>query len=285
MTILSAQHPCTANFLGVLAIGLSSLLTVGGCASVKQIESSPVTTGVIIDGSAEDWAGALRLFEGESGVSIGVRNNAEALYVALVVRDQAKLRQIMRAGLSLWFDPEGGKEKTFGIRFPLGLMESGAQFSPRETQQSPDARRELFEASLDEMDIVRDEDKSTRFPRQAIPRLHVTAKMNAGTLVYELQIPLRTSETHAFAIDAEPGDVIGLGLETPEIDREAMRQGGRGGGRGGGGRGGGGRGGGGRGGVGGGGQGGRGGRGAPQQQPETLKLWTIVELAAEGGMD
>ena len=267
-----------------LTLLLLAAMLVGGCGSTTALQSTSPDREITVDGSTEDWQGALTPIE-KKKLSLGVLNDGEFLYLALVTSDRQLINQMMIRGLTVWFDAEGGKEKTFGIRFPLGLMESGAQFSPRETQQSPDARRELFEASLDEMDIVRDEDKSTRFPRQAIPRLHVTAKMNAGTLVYELQIPLRTSETHAFAIDAEPGDVIGLGLETPEIDREAMRQGGRGGGRGGGGRGGGGRGGGGRGGVGGGGQGGRGGGGAPQQQPETLKLWTIVELAAEGGMD
>ncbi len=267
-----------------LTLLLLAALLVGGCGSTTALQSTSPDREITVDGSAEDWQGALTPIE-KKKLSLGVLNDGEFLYLALVTSDRQLINQMMIRGLTVWFDAEGGKEKTFGIRFPLGLMESGAQFSPRETQQSPDVRRELFEGSLDELDIVRSEDKSTRFPRQAIPRLHVTAKMNAGTLVYELQIPLRTSETHAFAIDAEPGDVIGLGLETPEINREAMRQGGRGGGRGGGGRGGGGRGGGGRGGFGGGGQGGRGGRGAPQQQPESLKLWTTVELATEGGMD
>ena len=74
-----------------------------------------------------------------------------------------------------------------------------------------------------------------------------------------------------------PGDVIGVGLETPEIDREAMRQqmGARGGRRGGGGRGG-------RSGMGraGGGRGGMGRAGGGQQRPDPLKLWTTVTLAA-----
>ncbi len=266
-----------------LALLLLTALLVGGCGSTTALQSASPDREIMVDGETDDWQGALTPIE-KKNFSLGVLNDGEFLYLALVTSDRQLINQMMIRGFTVWFDAEGGKEKTFGIRFPLGLMESGAQFSPRETQQNPDARRELFEASLDELDILQSEDKSVRFPRQAVPRLHVTAKMNAGTLVYELQIPLRTGETHAFAINAEPGDVIGLGLETPEIDREAMRQGGRGGGRGGGGRGGGGRGGGGRGDVGGRG-GGRGGRGAPQQQPESLKLWTTVELAAEGGME
>ncbi|MCH8961770.1 MAG: hypothetical protein IH820_10745 [Bacteroidetes bacterium] len=259
-----------------LTLLLLAAMLVGGCGSTTALQSASPDREITVDGSTEDWQGALTPIE-KKNLSLGVLNDGEFLYLALVTSDRQLINQMMIRGLTVWFDAEGGKGKTFGIRFPLGLMASGAQFSPREMQQNPDARRELFEASLAELDILQSEDKSIRFPRQAVPRLHVMAKMNAGTLVYELQIPLRTGETHASAIDAEPGDVIGLGLETPEIDREAMRQGGRGGG---GGRGG--RGGGGRGGVGGRGGGGRGGRGAPQQQPESLKLWTTVELAADG---
>ena len=163
-----------------LTLLLLAAMLVGGCGSTTTLQSTSPDREITVDGSTEDWQGALTLIE-KKKLSLGVLNDGEFLYLALVTRDRQLINQMMIRGLTVWFDAEGGKEKTFGIRFPLGLMESGAQFSPRETQQSPDARRELFEASLDELEIVRAEDKSTRFPRQAIPRLHVTAKMNAGT--------------------------------------------------------------------------------------------------------
>ena len=82
-------------------------------------------------------------------------------------------------------------------------------------------------------------------------------------------------------LSADDTHRIGIGLVTPEVDREAMRQEmGMGGGRGGGGKGGGGRGGGGR-------QGGSGGRGGfagpPEgvERPDPLDLWATVTLAAE----
>lgn len=251
---------------------------LSACGGTTALQSESPDREISVDGDAGDWQGALTSIEKEN-LSLGVLNDGAYLYLALVSSDRQLVNQMMIRGFTVWFDAAGGKEKTLGLRFPLGLMASGAQVSPREMQQNPDARRELFEASLTEMEILESEDKSRRFPRHAVQGIEVMAKIDAGTLVYELQIPLRAGEGHTFAIDAAPGDVIGVGLETPEIDREAMRQqsGGRGGGRGGaGGRGGGGRGG--RGGFGG--QGG--GRGGPPQQPESLKLWTTVELAAEG---
>ncbi|MFB3131881.1 MAG: hypothetical protein ACE10K_05090 [Rhodothermales bacterium] len=268
MTLLLTNRPTPS-----LALLLLAALLFGGCGSTTALQSTSLDREITVDGQIEDWQGALTPIE-KKNLSLGLLNDGAYLYLALVLRDRQQVNQMMALGFTVWFDADGGKEKTLGIRFPLGLRASGAEFSPRDMQQNPDARREMFEASLTELDILESEEKSLRFPLGAVQGIDVMAKMNAGTLVYELRIPLRKSDAHAFAIGAEPGEVIGVGLETPEIDREAIQSGGRGGGRGGGGRGG----------FGGGG-GGRGGRGAPPQRPDPLKLWTTVELAVEGGME
>ena len=298
MTLSTSPHSCAASLPGVLVIGLSSLLAVSGCASVKQIESSPVTTDVIIDGSAEDWAGALRLFEGESGVSIGVRNDAEAIYVALVVRDQAKLRQIMRAGLTLWFDPDGGKDRIFGIAYPLspeGMDRSGLGGMPggmpggrsgglseggREEVEA--AMRERFIESLDELEVLHDgEEHGMRIPANSASGIRVAGSFEYGELVLEYRIPLGDSESTAYELPMV-SEELGLGLISPEMEMPAGARPAGGGGRGG--MGGGGRGssgGGGRGGMGGGGRGG-GGRGGMSRQNEPIDTWARVILAPTG---
>ena len=73
--------------------------------------------------------------------------------------------------------------------------------------------------------------------RQRIPvdnqlGIELLTDTRGGEFVYELKIPLVRSDLHPFAIDAEPGANLSLALDTPEIDREQMRQqtgGGRGG--------------------------------------------------------
>ena len=271
----------------VLNIALIGLL-LGGCSGTEALQSEALDREITVDGAVADWQGALTPIE-KKNLSLGLRNDGDYLYIALVSSDRQRVNQMIGLGLTIWFDADGGKEKTFGIRFPLGLMASGQSFSPRDRQQNgdPDARRQRFEESLTDLEIFDGEESSMRFMVDAVNGIAVRTTLDAGVLVYELKVPLRRSEAHAFAVDAAPGDVIGVGLETPEIDREAMRQqmGGRGGGRGGAGGRGGGQGsfggpGSGRGGMGraGGGPGGRGGFGG--QQPEPLKLWTTVTLAA-----
>lgn len=252
------------------------VLLLGGCGGTQALQSEALDRDITVDGVSQDWQGALTPIE-KKNLSLGLLNDGEYLYVALVSRDRQLISQMMSLGFTVWFDAKGGKERTFGIRFPLGLMASGAGFSPRAREQDPEVRRQRFEESLMNMEIFDTEERSTRYMVNTVQGIKVNARMDAGTLVYELQVPLRKSEAHAFAIGAEPGDIIGVGLETPEIDREGMRQ--QMGGRGGGGRGGRGGGGGGRGGMGGAG-GGRGGQGGGQQQrPDPLKLWTTVTLA------
>ena len=298
MTLSTSPHSCAASLPGVLVIGLSSLLAVSGCASVKQIESSPVTTDVIIDGSADDWAGALRLFEGESGVSIGVRNDAEAIYVALVVRDQAKLRQIMRAGLNLWFDPDGGKDRVFGIAYPLspeGMDRSGSGgmrggmpggrsggLSEGDREEMEAAMRERFIESLDELEVLHDgEEHGMRIPGRSDSDIRVAGSFEYGELVLEYRIPLGDSEGTAYELPMV-SEELGLGLISPEMEMPAGARPAGGGGRGGmGGGGRGNRGGGGRGGMGGGGRGG-GGSGGMSRQNAPIDTWVRIILAPTG---
>ena len=265
----------------ISALLLLIMMPLGGCSGTEALQSQSLDREITVDGTVEDWAGILKPME-KKNLSLGLLNDGEYLYLSVLSRDRETISQMM--GFTVWFDAEGGKERTFGIRFPLGLMASGAGFSPRDMQQDrdPDARRQRFEESLTDLEIFDGEESSMRFMVDAIHGIAVDAKLDAGTLIYELKVPLRQREAHAFAINAEPGDVIGVGLETPEIDREAMREQMRG-------RGGGGVGGpGGFGGPGGGGSGfggpggGRGGRGGPPQLPDPLKLWTTVTLAPAG---
>ncbi len=217
-----------------ITLALVLVLSLGGCGGTEALQSETLDREIIVDGAVEDWQGALTPIE-KKNLSLGLLNDGEFLYVALVAREQQQVSQMMSRGFTVWFDAEGGKAKTFGIRFPLGLMASGAGFSPRARQeeQDPEARRQRFEESLMNMEIFDSEDHGMRFAVNTVQGIAVDATMEAGTLVYELQVPLRKTEAHAFAVGAAPGDVIGVGLETPEIDREAMRQqmGARGGGR------------------------------------------------------
>jgi uncharacterized membrane protein YgcG len=201
---------------------------------------------------------------------VGILNDEDFLYFVLASGDPRTQVQVLALGFTLWFDPEGGKKKRLGINFPLGAREMGAM--PRGGRPDPQELYELHESMDPELRILREEVDAGKVSPVALRGVEIALGRINGTLVYELKVPLRDLGQHDLAIGVEPGAVIGIGMETPEIDREKMREemmGRMGGGRGGGMEGGGGRMGGGRTGAGG---------GRPQP-PEPIRVWAKVRTA------
>ncbi len=123
-----------------------------------------------------------------------------------------------------------------------------------------------------------EKDDAHSFVADRAPGVTVKLAEVEGSIVYELKVPLAASADAPYAIGTQPGATIGLGLETPKVERPSM-EGRRGGGMGGFGGGMGGRGGGmgGR----GGGMGGRGGGGRGGFEPaKPMKIWATVRLAS-----
>jgi len=243
-------------------MGLSILL-LSGCRDL-QLESAWRDREITVDGEAGDWQKITRYVE-KTNVAIGLLNDEHTLYVCLTTMDRITATQIARSGFTVWLDPKGGKKKTFGIRFPLGMQASGNPTKLRESMRDPKKFRELFENLGSEMEILGPgEDQRVRTLLSAIEGIEVSTGYSDGKLVYELKVPLARSAEQCYGIGTDPGKQIGLGFETPELDREAMRQamGQRSGGMGG--RG-----------------GGRGGMRSGGQMPEPFELWAKVALAAE----
>ena len=101
---------------------LATLLVLGlaGCRPA-EVPSRWLDREIVIDGDPQEWKGAVYALDGEATV-LGLINDSMSLYLCLVSSDPNVSRQVLGRGFTLWFDPSGGKERTFGIRFPLGRM-------------------------------------------------------------------------------------------------------------------------------------------------------------------
>jgi hypothetical protein len=253
------------------------LIMLAGCGQEKlELNSDWRNRQIIVDGKSDDWVGAMYYFEDEN-ISLGLLNDENFLYACLIAEDQSIRTQVMRQGLTLWFDPNGGKKKTFGIKFPLGMQARGRLGRPGfPTRMESDERgqeqfQERFEEAMTELEILGPgKDESKRMSVEEAKGINIIVRPLSGMLVYELKVPLRQSEEHPYAVGAKPGDTIGIGFLSPK--QQAGRQGGRmGGGWPGGGRGG-------FGGM----PGGRGmpGGGRMYGMPRTIKVWAVVQLAA-----
>src|SRR5215813_9011228 len=102
-----------------IAILLSPLALRSIFAAEKLHFDSHQRDGAIaVDGKFDDWTGNLDPL-GDNPESIQVVNDGEFLYLRLTASDAGARRQIVRQGLTVWFDPGGGTKKKLGIRFPV----------------------------------------------------------------------------------------------------------------------------------------------------------------------
>jgi len=212
-------------------------------------------------------------------------NDGEFLYMRLSATDPGARAQITRQGLIVWFDSGGGKKKKFGVRYPVvergegggygggfgrrggDQGDSGSTAGSQDDTQPPNERVDILgPGKNDARELMRDH----------LQGIDVAYRVEQGTLQYELKVPIAKTDDHPYAIEADAGKPIGIGLETPKMQRPSFEGGGGGFGGGGMGHGGGmGRGGGGMGRRGGGG----GGRG--YQPPKPLNTWGTLTLAGK----
>jgi hypothetical protein len=271
----NAMRRLEVFFLVLLTVFLTS------CGPI-ELASLWRKTEVTIDGRADDWQGALYSIE-DKPVFIGVRNDADAIYVCLQVADPRTLSPIVRSGFVVWFDSSGGNGRVLGIKFPIGMSFEMGEVNP----EGPRDRSERGGAgrppvmNRDQVEILGPEkDAVQRLKKDELKGIQVALESSNGFFVYELKIPMVKGPETPFAVGVAPGKTVGITFETLAADRNMPGRGGdmmpTGGGMGGYG---------GRGGMGGmGGRGGRGGRGGGDtggRNSEPLKLKLKVNLAKQ----
>lgn len=251
--------------------------------------SKGLDKAITVDGRFDDWYGAPQPFGGDP-VAIQFLNDGEFLYVRLTASDAGARMQIVRQGMTVWFDPGGGTKKKFGVKYPVvergeldaqgigGIGGFGGGRGRRGDNPPPDDSI----APVDRVDILGPgKDDARSLTRGHLSGLDVAIRAEQGTLQYELKVPLVRTADRPYAIETAPGKTIGIGLETAKLQQRSAgtgRGGGIGGGGGGGGGMGGGRGRGGAGGMGGRGGAGRGGGQRNVEPPKPLKTWGTVTI-------
>jgi len=120
---LRHNHSVLRRRAAPLLLALAGTTVVLGCGKA-ELESRWRDREVAIDGSSADWDGALVSIN-DGAMDVGLLNDDQNLYICLVAATRDDQIQMMAHGFTIWFDPDGGTEKTFGIRFPGGLVSSG----------------------------------------------------------------------------------------------------------------------------------------------------------------
>ena len=213
-----------------------------GCGG-EEFESHWRDREITIDGDASEWRGTEQYSDDDKGVRFAVFNDGEFLYICFTTWNTKTQQQILVRGLTIWFDPEGGDERAYGIDFPLTKGPEEMR-GLRETARVDRAKaiEDLLVRSRSEMIIGRtkDYDGSWMFVEDGKDLgIEAVIDIKDRILVYELKVPLTGGQNLPFPDGMVAGGLAGLGLEMGKIDVDEMRkqmdgqrpQGGRGGGR------------------------------------------------------
>jgi hypothetical protein len=211
------------QYLMALVIGISVLFTIG--CEEQKLNSNWLDREIVIDAKSDDWLDTLYYFESEM-LSLGFFNDESYLYVCMLAEHPMLQAQVVGQGFSLWFDPAGGKEKTFGIKFPIGMKEERKEMGfmrPQEGELDREKMRKAFEESLADLEILGPGSAKQRIPVEEAKGIEIKVRNETGLFVYELKMPLKYDKDHPYAIGTSAGAKIGVGLEIPKIDKDEIK--------------------------------------------------------------
>jgi hypothetical protein len=107
------------NLKKTLILILVGALCVTGYAKDKDnpIESRWATAPASIDGMSTEWGEVPMNTYKKTDVDYAFMNDGENLFILLTFQNPKFLSSISWTGMTVWFSPEGKKEKDLGIRF------------------------------------------------------------------------------------------------------------------------------------------------------------------------
>lgn len=198
-----------------------------GCGET-ELRSRWLDRDIVVDGRGSEWRGCEAYRDEESGVRIGFFNDGEKLFVFVSTMDTVMQTRILTRGFTVWFDPEGGREEVFGIRYPVerdsmdrpqGDSRRRWSGSPGDgpSRMDPEMIEKMFEQARGRMEVIGPGKGSVLAMSVEDARsqgIEVMIDMTNRVLEYELKIALSDAPNPLYALGVGSGVEIGIGFET-----------------------------------------------------------------------
>ncbi len=103
----------------VTVLLMSGLSCLGGCATQKEVTGHWRSHDIAANGKDDEWQNDIpQYYDDKQHLTIRILNDAKRISLALSTSAPELQRQFQISGLTVWFDPHGGKEKIFGLHLP-----------------------------------------------------------------------------------------------------------------------------------------------------------------------
>lgn len=157
-------------------------------AKLELLPSFPVE----VDAQLEEWGTNLMPIDADSSWSVGISNDAEFIYAAVVIKDLALQQEAARHGVIININTEGKKKEGAQLIFPIPDSESVRAMVNDEDLPNMNVRQELIKRSrgYGVKGFARIVDGRLSFENTY--RVHAAATLtDDDLLVYESKIPIQ----------------------------------------------------------------------------------------------
>jgi hypothetical protein len=207
------REPIHRRLSALLFLFLLPLLA--GCSSIV-LESRWREGQTTIDGVGAAWRDTLVLLD-DKKTFLGLLNDNDYLYIRIVTTNRDFEGQIVRQGLTWWFDRDGGEKKQFGVRFPLGIGRSSEmrEFRRDRNEKQQRRRRDSIFVPVNDLEIFGpDEGSQHRMTFAQATGIDARFRTSLDTLTYTLKVPISSSGYFPYTIGSTPGTMVGIAVET-----------------------------------------------------------------------
>ena len=189
--------------------------------AIAQTTDCPLSSTIVVDGKVDDWTMSW-IEDEDKEFSYNFCADDQYLYVRAKTSEFFTKRKLAIFGFTLWFDPNGKKKRTYGLKFPVGGAEAEERMA-QANQLVPTANttgeRADFQKAADRMlienlevlELIGLSDDPLTATRSGITNgIKVAIDMDdMGAYTYEALIPFKS-----FRLSRQGMSGLYVGLET-----------------------------------------------------------------------
>jgi len=191
-----------------------------GYSKEKTVRCEWTLTPLNIDGSSQDWKAEELIFEKKLQAEYAFKNDGENLFALFIFKDPKYLSSIDATGMTVWFNLEEKKKKTYGINFSKKKVKTEQFIALMEQRQGPLSAQEKSNIRqnphyfLHHARVItkKKSDTETSPGEQMKPAIFRSVQQENG-IVYEFSIPLERKMDTAPGVGVEPGKLIKVCFE------------------------------------------------------------------------
>ncbi len=219
------------HFLHAPSIAVRLFVAVwllAGCSGAR-VESRWRSHEINPNGLDEEWSGTPQYYDEKKQVVVKIMNDDESIYLCVAVNDRELKKKLMMSGLTVWIDPEGGKERKYGVRLAMKQRRRPSKTSNSQRDQRMKEERDRMSAESpppfkapESLEVIHPfADESSKMTMEVARHAGVAVGVGRpnGRLVFEYRI--RTGgENYVLSLDM--GSHVGIGIESGKMGGGVM---------------------------------------------------------------